>query len=57
MVCADITGDGRVTSADAFALLRHMGKKRYDARYDVNGDGRIDGRDLMVVVRQIGRQC
>jgi len=56
-VCADIDGNGRVTFEDAFAVLRHLGKKRYDPRYDVNGDGRIDGRDLMTVVRQIGRRC
>jgi hypothetical protein len=38
-------------------LLAHMGKKRFDPRYDLNGDGKVNGRDLGIIVRLVGERC
>jgi hypothetical protein len=55
--CADVTGDGVVTLADLIAVLRHLGRGRFDPRYDINGDGRVNGRDVFIVARQRGKRC
>ena len=56
-VCADVTGDGRVTWRDALAEARALLRHSRNVRYDVNGDGRVDARDLEIVVRKLGRRC
>lgn len=55
--CADVTGDGIVNFADVFAVVRHLGRKRFDPAYDVDGDGRVTGRDVALTIRQFGRTC
>ena len=55
--CADMDGDGRVTWDDVRAVLRRLGKKRFDPKYDLNGDGKITGRDVFLAVKQLGRRC
>lgn len=57
VACADVTGDGRVTIRDLVAVAEHMGRRRYDPRYDLNHDGRITVADLFLVLRQLGRSC
>ncbi len=59
--CADVTGDGWVTSRDLAAVARQMrseeGDRRYDPWYDLNRDGRIDVADLWIVLLQLGDTC
>ena len=57
VACADVTGDGSVTIGDFVAVAEHMGRHRYDPRYDVNHDGRITVDDLLLVLGQLGRSC
>ncbi|MDR2559750.1 MAG: dockerin type I repeat-containing protein [Oscillospiraceae bacterium] len=54
----DVTGDGRVTTADALEILKYVAGMRSlivgdDARAaaDVNGDGKIDTADALEVLR------
>jgi hypothetical protein len=55
--CADVNGDGRVTWDDVRAILRRLGKKHVDPKYDLNGDGKVTGRDVFLAVRQVGKRC
>jgi hypothetical protein len=55
--CSDFDGDGVVSVRDVRELVRHLGKKRFDPRYDLNGDGRITGRDVVLAIRQLGQSC
>jgi hypothetical protein len=50
-------GDGTVTMRDIRDLIGHLGKKRFDARYDLDGDGRITGSDVVMAIRQLGQRC
>jgi hypothetical protein len=50
-------GDGKVRWNDVWAVWRHIGKKRFNSKYDLNGDGRVTGRDLQIAVWQVGRRC
>jgi hypothetical protein len=56
-----VTGDGRVTGADAAAILRRWGAEEgdedYDPRYDLDKNGRIGWGDLRIVIGQLGRRC
>lgn len=54
--CADVNGDHRVTLADLFLVLGHVGRP-YKARYDLNNDRRVDLRDVFIVWHQLGRRC
>lgn len=49
----DVTGDGKVTTADRAAFSSVMGSRQADAleRYDLNGDGAINIVDLAYVNR------
>lgn len=53
----DVDGDGKVTAADARAVLRHSAKletlsaaEQYSA--DVNNDGKVDSKDAREILRQ-----
>jgi hypothetical protein len=50
-------GNGRVSFSDVMAIVRHVGKRRFDSKYDLNGDGKVTGRDVMMAIRQLGRRC
>ena len=54
--CADVNGDGRVTSRDAAAIAAHI-IGRYRAKFDLNRDGRVNMEDVRIAIRQLGRRC
>ncbi len=60
-LCADVTGDNRVTWWDYLLVRRRRGTeegdRRYDEIYDLNKDGRIDSLDVAIVREQIGQTC
>ncbi len=43
----DVTGDGKVSFADAATLMLHLGSA--DPRYDLSGDGTVSLTDLAIV--------
>ena len=54
--CADVTGNGRVTGRDVFAIGSHI-IGRYRAQYDLNHDGRVNMQDVRIAIRQLGHRC
>ncbi|MEX2225400.1 MAG: hypothetical protein WEB52_03000 [Dehalococcoidia bacterium] len=54
--CADVTGDGAVSSADLVAISAKAGRG-YDARYDINDDGKVTFRDVLAAAAQLKRRC
>jgi hypothetical protein len=55
-VCADVTGDGRVTPRDVIAIAAHM-IGRYRLLYDLNHDHRVNREDLRLAIGQLGHRC
>ncbi|MDX2167599.1 MAG: PQQ-dependent sugar dehydrogenase [Deltaproteobacteria bacterium] len=53
----DVTGDGRVTAADALAVTRAMlstpGRPRWNPAADINGNNIVDPIDLVIVLAQL----
>jgi hypothetical protein len=56
-----VTGDGRVSIADVFAVVLRFGSMEGQPRYrpssDLNDDGLINIRDIVIVVQQFGNRC
>lgn len=57
VVCADVTGDGRVTFADIRAEVRAIVRRSSDKKFDLNGDGRLNFRDLLIVLIQFRQRA
>jgi hypothetical protein len=61
VLCADVTGNGRVTVDDVVAILLRVGasngSRRYHIRYDLDRDGRITLSDVGIAIRQLGARC
>lgn len=61
LLCADVTGNGRVTTFDVQWISARVGSSagdpNYIDRYDLNSDGRIDATDVEIARSQLGRYC
>ena len=55
----DLNGDGRINREDLEIILRSLGTKegqhRYDPRADVNGDGIVNRQDVEIELEAIRR--
>jgi len=55
--CPDLNGNGSVGLDDVLVMVKQLGRKPPDLRFDLNGDGRLNGLDLVMVLRSVGARC
>ena len=55
-VSGDVTGDGKVNSNDAVAILRHLAGYEITGNIafgDVTGDGKVNSNDSVAILRRL----